>query len=242
MRCSAKLPGLSTPEYLMTTTDTPTFTSRTPYPRSQYMRPITTKQSQEFKAAIVARLEGQLRPAHFPAEWILLTSCGWLRVSLPHTISGDIFSVFTRFEGSKGELSKAVELIGSDHINPYSGKWNVHCQDAAGAYEAFCRQLEQVDVQSAPILLGELSFESYSAPGGPGVYQRVVHYQRMLSGLKFQAETGNKLAQQDYVVSCKPDSLVNTIIWNYLCGNIDAEMSFSMRHDWQEHVSKLQPA
>ncbi len=217
---------------------TPVFTPRKFYPRSRNQRPIPATQSREFIAAITARMAGHLRPAnaHTPTEWIVLTPYSWLRVSLPATMDGDLFTVFTKFEGTKDDLARAVTVVGRDNMNPHSGKWNVHCTDAAAAYEAFCRQLDTISARP-PSALADLSFEDYAAPGGPGVAQKIAQYRGEQLALKLRAEEGDLLAKQDYAGRSKPDSITNDIIWRYLRGEIDDAMRYDMSRDWQSHVS-----
>lgn len=212
----------------------PAFTPRAYYPRTRNPRPITQTQSREFIAAITARMAGHLRPAHAPTEWIVLTPYGWLRVHACEN-KGDIFTVFTKFEGTKDGLARAVTVIGRDNMNSYSGKWNVHCTDAAAAYEAFCRQLDQASARP-PTALADLSFEGYAAQGGPGVAQKIAQYRSQLDSLRVRAEAGDLLAQQDYAVQSKHDSIIHMIIWDYLRGDISDEMRFDLSNDWQAHV------
>jgi len=224
---------------------TPHFTPRTPYPRSRYMRPITKKQSSEFITAIRAKMTGHFRPTHAPAEWIVLTPYGWLRVCLPASMDGDLFTVFTRFDGTKDDLARAVRVVGAHSMNPYSGKWNVHCTDATLAYHEFCSRLDLAEAR-APIALADLSFEEYSAPGGPGCAQKIAQYRGELRALRLQAEDGDLLAKRDYATRSQPDSITNDIIWSYLRGDINDAMRFDMSRDWQAHgdqkAAMLQPA
>jgi hypothetical protein len=56
--------------------------------------------------------------------WFIETKAGQLRMSLD--VEGTIWSIFARFEDV--EAAKKIIYTGpTSRLNPYSGKWNWHC-------------------------------------------------------------------------------------------------------------------
>lgn len=216
------------------------FTPRTAYRGSTKLRPITLAQAREFFAAVSARMAGHLRhPGRVTsgAIWLVPTACGWLHVILhpvEHEAGSNIFSVFTRFDGTKADLAKAATLDQS--VNPHTGKWNVHHTDAQVAFDRLEWQLILCDATDGRRTLATLSPDEYSAPGGPGVLRRIAHYRDHLNALRLRAEAGDLLAQRDYAAQNQDDSIVHRVQWAYIRGEINDAMRADMAQDWRAHV------
>jgi hypothetical protein len=89
----------------------------------------------------VAIEKGAMPTPNGSYQFQLQTCVGLLRLSLSegHTLA----SVFGRFD----EPERAVELIGRQHMNPYSGKWNRHWSkedDPESALLLFKNDLERL--------------------------------------------------------------------------------------------------
>lgn len=110
---------------------------------------ITKEQAIKASAAIlstfetygVKAVEGKL----YPFE--LKTDYGRLFIT-PRIDAGDhIASVFMRFDVLNWDKKALEKQLGKKAFNPFTGKWNIHCDNPLGIVEAFELNMMLLDIK-----------------------------------------------------------------------------------------------
>lgn len=114
------------------------------------MKTIPEFLSREFVAQVASVMAGFREAAGSLMDrgsrvWEVATGCGNLTVEV-YVQQCSLYTVFMRF---RGDCTSAVALLGGEVVNPHSGKWNIHCANAADAVKELQGRLRRVDAKVA---------------------------------------------------------------------------------------------